>query len=465
MRSRLILTAFCLFIITAAAERAEACSCLGGEAPCQALGTAAAVFVGTVMEMKEQPRLTIEEARKRADAGELQWAQRRYKFSVERWFSGGSGPEAEVATGFGGGDCGYEFERGVAYIVYANGGEGGKPLTTSICSRTKRLQAADEDLEFLRNAAAREPGVVLTGTVLRSRKSLRDDRRTTSSPLADAALVLEGVEGRQTTRTDAQGRYSFRGLKAGTYRLRLQLPEVLTVHRPDYELRVSSRGCASHDFEVFDNGRISGTTSDETGQPAAGVLLTLRDAADFDNVEAHAMYARTDGEGRYSFEGVPPGRYVIAVNMTRYPEYKDPTNAFPRVYYPGVLEPTAAGVITVGEGEAVAERDLRLPAPRAAREIELQVVWEDGQPVPNASVTFRDVTQHERSHSYGERADEEGRLKLRGYEGQVYVVEARSNRPFVGDRQREGPMERTAPVRLVLGKSRTPARLVIHKLR
>ncbi len=53
--------------------------------------------------------------------------------------------EIEIATGFGGGDCGYPFQVGMDYIVYAYKNAQGR-LETGICSRTRPLaQAADGD--------------------------------------------------------------------------------------------------------------------------------------------------------------------------------------------------------------------------------------------------------------------------------------------------------------------------------
>jgi hypothetical protein len=51
-----------------------------------------------------------------------------------------------VYTGWGGGDCGYEFQVGSSYLVYAGGQT---DLGTSICSRTADLGHAQADLAVL----------------------------------------------------------------------------------------------------------------------------------------------------------------------------------------------------------------------------------------------------------------------------------------------------------------------------
>lgn len=52
----------------------------------------------------------------------------------------------ELVTGGGGGDCGYGFLLHQEYLVYAGASDFLRPLTTSICTRTRPISAAAEDL-------------------------------------------------------------------------------------------------------------------------------------------------------------------------------------------------------------------------------------------------------------------------------------------------------------------------------
>lgn len=52
----------------------------------------------------------------------------------------------ELMTGGGGGDCGYPFRLHQEYLVYAGTSDLLRPLTTSICARTRPISAAAEDL-------------------------------------------------------------------------------------------------------------------------------------------------------------------------------------------------------------------------------------------------------------------------------------------------------------------------------
>src|ERR1700752_2447830 len=139
MRSVVLLPGIVLVVLLAG-PIVNACTCGGGGAPCESYGTASAVFAGTVIgeRVSKQP--------KQGDRTEIDWIPRAVKFSVEQAYSGVTGTEVEVYTGRGGGDCGYGFQIGQRYLVYAYRHE--DRLTTSICTRTRLFSNATEDLAF-----------------------------------------------------------------------------------------------------------------------------------------------------------------------------------------------------------------------------------------------------------------------------------------------------------------------------
>lgn len=109
-----------------------------------ALGEARAVFSGKVIEVRDDPETSSVVVR----------------LKVERVWKGSPPAEVRVVTGRGGGDCGYRFEVGESYLVYAHSaGAGG--LGTNICQRTARLSEAAKDLQVLgrgKGAARRSKG-------------------------------------------------------------------------------------------------------------------------------------------------------------------------------------------------------------------------------------------------------------------------------------------------------------------
>ncbi|MBW9234790.1 hypothetical protein JQK62_21625, partial [Leptospira santarosai] len=73
-------------------------------------------------------------------------------FEVAETWKGVSESQVFIITGSGGGDCGYEFQVGQDYLVYATestmyGNQA--ELVTIICDRTTELGSAQEDLAVL----------------------------------------------------------------------------------------------------------------------------------------------------------------------------------------------------------------------------------------------------------------------------------------------------------------------------
>ena len=98
----------------------------------EARKNARAVFTGTVLEITKLPndlKVTV-------------------KFKVRESWKGVRSAEARVFTGQGGGDCGYKFEKGKEYLVYAYK-RSDSGLETNICQRTALLTEAAEDLKVL----------------------------------------------------------------------------------------------------------------------------------------------------------------------------------------------------------------------------------------------------------------------------------------------------------------------------
>jgi hypothetical protein len=90
------------------------------------------VFSGEVLEITRRPQSFYVEV----------------KFRVKQLWKGDIPEEVTVVTGMGGGDCGYSFEIGKDYLLYAYTSDGNK-LGTNICQRTTQLTDAATDLKVL----------------------------------------------------------------------------------------------------------------------------------------------------------------------------------------------------------------------------------------------------------------------------------------------------------------------------
>lgn len=115
------------------ADAGHACTCAPAQSAARELARATAVFSGKVVEIKRHKRP--------ADV----FAGVEVRFRVEKVWKGAGGGVVSVFTSSHSAACGYAFRKGRTYLVYAHGDGEGR-LSTSICSRTKRLKDAREDL-------------------------------------------------------------------------------------------------------------------------------------------------------------------------------------------------------------------------------------------------------------------------------------------------------------------------------
>jgi 5-hydroxyisourate hydrolase-like protein (transthyretin family) len=446
MRSLIVLIGV-LVLCGVVSPTANACTCARPGTPCESYGAATAVFVGTATSAREADR---------GNQKQIDWAPKAFKFSVEQSYLGVDGTEIEVFTGRGGGDCGYGFQIGERYLVYASRYE--NRLTTGICTRTKPFAQAADDIAFLGSLLSAAAGATIYGQIKREITSKKD-----SSPIgADVAVKIEGDGLRREVQTDPHGHYRVSGLPPGKFKITLQLPDALTAHQPEREVTVADRGCASVVFYIIDNGRLSGRVFDAEAQPVARIAVSLMDPSD--SKADFVKLDRTDDEGRFSFSAVPAGRYLIAVNFNRFPDPSDPTNAYPPAFYPGVVDQPSAEVITLKVGEKRTDLDIRVPSRLPASVLTGKVVWADGSPVASPFLMIIDATRNGSTSRYGVPVDEQGRFTINGYVGQKLVLEARSNRPNVSSPGNE-PMERSEVVRITLGRPTETVKIVITKLR
>jgi hypothetical protein len=116
-----------------------ACSCPPPPGPKKALEASAAVCLAEVVKIEE--------------AGQ----ERTVSLKVERWWKGGDAAEVVVSTSKSGAACGYGFEKGKKYLVYAGKEERGKTLHVSLCSRTRTEKEAETSGDFKELGAGKAP--------------------------------------------------------------------------------------------------------------------------------------------------------------------------------------------------------------------------------------------------------------------------------------------------------------------
>ena len=134
------------------------------------------------------------------------------------------GSTVEVWTAFG--DCGFPFQVGETYLVYADDDEESDVMTTGACTRTRRLSDAGDDLAYLYffknlgDSAGRLEGFVTTDLLFQRQFDTTHYADHIGSPVAGAMVELK-IPGRppRYAPADDKGRFVFDGLPAGEYGL------------------------------------------------------------------------------------------------------------------------------------------------------------------------------------------------------------------------------------------------------
>ncbi|HYG81588.1 MAG TPA: carboxypeptidase regulatory-like domain-containing protein [Pyrinomonadaceae bacterium] len=402
-------TCLAILFLPAFAASVHACSCLETGPPCQAYWNSSVVFAGTPLDIS---RIEVER-----DGHKM--IQRLVRFRVEEAFSGGGGRIAEVLTGAWGGDCGYDFEVGRKYLVYGYTIDSEKRIGTGICTRTRPLSEAGEDLDFIRALPSAPQGATIYGTAQRYTVNLESGGSwDPAGPITGAMVVAASGERRQETVTGSDGRYRFSGLPPGKYTVRVTLPAKLSpAEEQTFEVR--DRGCAEFNVRAVTDGRIAGRLLDSQGRPLAIKSVDLLPVGRDGKLLRH-LWSITNEDGSFQYTNLPPGRYVLGVNTFDAPDEDLP---YRKTFYPSTTDQSAAEIISLDEGQHLAGIDFRLPPALVAREITGVVVWPDGRPAAGAEISLKEVGSG-RAAKWGVKTDPKGLFKLQGYEGLPYRVEA-----------------------------------------
>jgi len=339
MLKRFLLAASLLVFCTP--SLVSACSCAVGGGKCdRSWNYGNVIFVGTVTR-----RLLPTDV----------FSRRVFQLSVSESFRGPAivGEDVTVYTGAGGGDCGYPFEIGASYLVYAN--LVGDRLVTSICSHTNPVAQTAHIIRQLRALQKHERVPDFFGMV-RSLPS-RYAEHLEITPLEGRRVrVIGGNKLELSVTTDQEGVFSFPTLPSDTYRIEVDPPPRgmsnwhLNMGRPvTVEIGAPKVSGCSAMLSFAAAGGIRGRVVNEYGSALAG-LVTLEPA---DPIEAEAVRrggglssSKTD-TGDFQLWLSLPGKY----RLTYQPKA-------------GSAPPVTSEVIQVNFGEFIEDFRFKVPAVR-----------------------------------------------------------------------------------------------------
>jgi hypothetical protein len=184
---------------------------------------------------------------------------RRVRFKVKTTFRGekekeDSDDEESLEVWTDSGDCGYDFQEGETYLVYADEDEETDRINTSVCYRNRRLSDAGDDLAYLffyqngGDQAARLEGFVTSDELYQRDLDRAHDPEKVKLPAAGVILELNSGQGRRYTESDRDGRFVFDGLAGGEYSISVYdagYPEQVRLLAGPARVQVEKKGCAS----------------------------------------------------------------------------------------------------------------------------------------------------------------------------------------------------------------------------
>lgn len=345
------------------------------------------------------------------DAGQVDFAVVESLRGVQDW---------QVRINNSGGNCGYPFTTGESYLVYTHRTPDGQ-MSTSMCTRTRPVANAAEDLAYLRSLAAIRPG---TPARVAGRVRLMDRFRATNDqvkPVPGIAVSATGEGGTFSATANERGEFVLTGLRLGAYHLTTKVPDGYESQPARVEIH-DARGCGEVGLVVWYDGRITGRIVDRKGSPVRQLPLELVPVGDVNNVRAGERFhngARSNDDGTFELRRVGPGDYIVAVAGTAAPN----VGIADRELRPDAGNAARASTVTVGTGEQVSFQNFVIADSLKLVTITGAVVDEKKQPVRDVEVSVGGrETEGGSSVRLPAASDSEGRFVLTVLEGGQYVV-------------------------------------------
>ena len=375
---------------------------------------------------------------------------RQAHMSILESFRGISEHDVDIFTSAT--DCGIDFKAQSEYLVYAWRDQGSGRLGTSACARTAPVDSAAENIANLRQLTSGRGPARVFGFVTGDPDDLQMPFRS-SKPLAGIPILLRLGEQSWRTVTDERGDYEFTQLPAGFYEGRADLPNADEEQR-HRNFRLLAGACSRQNFLAVPVARIEGRLVDSDNRPVPNVLVEI-DGIPPTNQPHPILRPLTDANGKFYYDNLEIGEYILGVNLTTPPfahDWYDKRSPLARSYYPGVADRSQAAVVTLERGRNREDLTIHLPPSPRTLPFNGQVALDNGSPV-RALVSLFDLDYP------GEAAQVDtvlsgidGRFVIQGVEGRRYGIFAKAGR---GGQIRYSNMlelgdNNTPPLRLVL---------------
>jgi len=353
----------------------------------------------------------------------------RVEFEEVIAFRGVEGPTQTAMTSEAGvGSCAYPFKPGERYVVYASQQKPGAPLQVYICSRTRPIAEAADDLLFFKSLSNTTAGPRVFGSITHREPGTPTSDGRHYGPVANVRLTLRNDTASYQAATDATGRYELTGVPPASYQLTIEPPpELVSYGRATQTIDLGdSHSCAEENFVLHFDGHIVGSIRSATGGPAASVLLQLMRVEDVDSSGlVETIDVTADAAGRFEFSEVTPARYVLGVDLLKKSYMpSDPNAVFGPTYHPGTPDPLRATIVDIRGGERHDLAPMTLPIPLRAHRLTGTVKYADGTPAAGATVMLGDPVKKWLELAEPFETDASGTFSFVVHERLSYIVSA-----------------------------------------
>ena len=404
--------------LLACPQRAVAACMSDGRPLCQLYEQYGVVFDGTVIGIEN---LDDQESISR----QLEAIPHRVAtFAVHRSWKGVSGERVQLLMRGGlmrngvmvGVSEELSLRRGERYVIFGSFGPAGY-VEASACSPSVRYRAAVEALEFLYSLDRPPSGGVITGYVWNAWRSLRPGTEKPSAGVTRMTISRADV---QRTFEIKEGRFEFGGLQPGDYSVSITRPAGMMQETTPRTVTIATlRSCENLMLNNIPDTRITGFVTSTDGKPIDAMRVDLADADNWELDSASTASAYMDEGGFFRFEGIPPGRYVVGINLQDVPTQSMP---HARSIYQDGMEPLR---VTIDSGQTSDLGALRLGPALSDVPILLELVWWNGLPVSTRTVAIEDATGGLAKHARiveSTPTDQVGKLDFVGRASRTYVA-------------------------------------------
>jgi hypothetical protein len=222
------------------------------------LAAARNAYAAIFPDLPEDSKKLLEAAKSREDLVKVFYrilgSGRRVRFTVKTAYRGDEDEDEtlDVWTPFG--DCGYDFQTGETYLVFADDDEESGAISTDSCSGTKRLSDAGGDLAYLYFLENNGDDSAHLDGFATSNELHQMDATHTQAPVAGVLVELKSDRGSRFTESDVNGKFVFDGLAAGEYSVAAYgpgYPRTVTLLAGPQHLHIASKGCAAATLLIF----------------------------------------------------------------------------------------------------------------------------------------------------------------------------------------------------------------------